>query len=124
MINEGKVCEVSWGRVRFVTWPLLSLAGVPEFVFCESVEFLFREVTFADEISEDEGQDGVAVVVGAVDLVAALGEPAFQFPEIGGLSDGSGAPLGFLNDGIQFPLEGCSFQTPAGMVAILVTAAS
>ncbi len=51
-----------------------------ELVRSEAAEIVFGEASFGEEGGEDEREDGVAVVVLAIDLSAALGEPALQFP--------------------------------------------
>ena len=49
----------------------------------------------AEEIRENEREDRVAVVVHAIDLLAALGEVLFKFPEIGRLLNLRGLAFGF-----------------------------
>jgi len=66
-----------------------------ELVGGEAKEIVFGETTGAEQAGEDLGQDGVAVVEGAVDPAALLTEPAFQFPEFRGFPDPGGAFLGF-----------------------------
>jgi hypothetical protein len=61
------------------------------------MQFRFAESFLPDEVSEDEGQDGVAVVVGSVDLLSSLAEPVLQLPEIGGMCDLGGAVLGIAD---------------------------
>jgi hypothetical protein len=58
---------------------------VAEFVFAQAVQFGLVEAATAEEICEDEGEDRVAVVVLAVDFLAALSKVPFQFPEAGRL---------------------------------------
>jgi hypothetical protein len=58
-----------------------------EFVFAEAVQFLLDEAATAEEIRENEREDRVAVVVHAIDLLPALSEVLFQFPEAGRLSN-------------------------------------
>ena len=56
------------------------MADSVELFLGEAVEVVFREVAIAKQGCEDQWEDGVAEVEGAVDLVAALTEPAFQLP--------------------------------------------
>jgi hypothetical protein len=47
---------------------------VAELVFAEAVQLVLVEAATAEEVCEDEREDRVAVVVLAIDLLAALGE--------------------------------------------------
>jgi hypothetical protein len=55
-----------------------------ELVLGQAVQVLLGEAALADEVGEDDGEDGVAEVELAVDLFAALGEEVFQIPQLGG----------------------------------------
>jgi hypothetical protein len=46
-----------------------------------------RRPAFLDQVGEDAQEDGIAVVVLAVDFLAALGSITFQLPQIGRLLD-------------------------------------
>jgi hypothetical protein len=49
----------------------------------------FAEAAFLDQVGEDAQEDGIAVVVQAVDFFAALGSITFQLPQVGRLLDPS-----------------------------------
>src|SRR5579862_7642012 len=53
-----------------------------EFVRSEASQVVFADLAGAEQPGEDARQDGVAVVESAIDLAAALPEPAFQFPQV------------------------------------------
>lgn len=77
-----------------------------ELVRGETAEVVFGDLAVAEQGGEDDRQDGIAVVEGAVDPAAALGEPVLQVPEFGGFRDPGGAFPGFPDNGLQFPAEG------------------
>jgi len=51
------------------------VADAAELVFSDAVELVIAEASIAEQNSEDEREDGVAVVVIVVDLLAPLGQP-------------------------------------------------
>jgi hypothetical protein len=84
-----------------------------ELVLPEAAQVVFGEAPVAEEGGEDERENGVAVIVFAVYLLAALGEPALQLPQLGRLLDLGGPFLGFPDDRLQLPPE-CQVEGPAG----------
>jgi len=70
-----------------------ALADGFELVLPEAAQVVFGEASFAEEGCEDEREDGVAVVVLAVDLLAALCQPALQLPQCGWLMNLRGPVL-------------------------------
>jgi len=82
------------------------MADGVELVRGEAVEVVFGKATVAEQAGEDEGQDGVAVVEGAVDPAMLFPEPVFQFPQVRGFRDPRGAFLGFAEGACEFPAEG------------------
>jgi hypothetical protein len=74
---------------------------VAEFVFAQVVQLVLVDAATTEEVCEDEGEDRVAVVVLAVDLLAALSEVPFQLPEAGRLLNLRSLAFGFLDDRIQ-----------------------
>jgi hypothetical protein len=67
-----------------------------QLVFAEAVQFLLNEAAPAEEIRENEREDRIAVVVHAIDLLPALGEVLFKFPETGRLLNLRGLAFRFL----------------------------
>ncbi len=84
----------------------------------EAVEVVFGEMSVAEQRSEDDGQDGVAELEGAVEPVAAFGEPALQFPESGGLGGTRSALPGLADDSIEFAAA-CEVEGPAGVYRVV-----
>jgi hypothetical protein len=82
-----------------------ALADGFELVLPEAAQLVFGEASFAEEGCEDEREDGVAVVVLAVDLLAALCQPALQLPQCGWLMNLRGPVLSFPDDCLQLPPE-------------------
>jgi hypothetical protein len=68
---------------------------VAELVFAEAVQLVLVEAATDEEVCEDEREDRVAVVVLAVDLLAALSEVMFQLPEAGRLLNRRSLAFGF-----------------------------
>jgi len=66
-----------------------------ELVFAEAAQLVLDEAATAEEVREDEGEDRVAVIVQAVDLLPALSEVLFQLPEAGRLLNLRGFAFGF-----------------------------
>jgi hypothetical protein len=71
----------------------------------------------AEQVGEDGGWDGVAVVEVAVDPAALFAEAAFQFPKVRGFPDPRDAFLSFPEDGIKFASEGAVEDSASGGVS-------
>jgi hypothetical protein len=69
------------------------------------VQLVLVEAATAEEVCEEEREDRVAVVVLAVDLLAALSEVLFQLPEAGRLLNLRGLASGFQDDRLQLPTK-------------------
>jgi len=102
------------------------VADSVELVRGEAVQVVFGDAAIAEQVGEDDRQDGVAVIEGTVDLAALLTEPAFQFPEFRGFPDPGGAFLGFPDDGLQFAAEGrvCAVDSTLSGVTLYIYNAS
>lgn len=72
----------------------------------EAVEVVFGEATGAEQVGEDVGQDGVAVIEVVIDAAALFAKPPFQVPEVRGFRDPRGVFLCFPDDGFEFPAKG------------------
>ena len=76
------------------------------------MQLVLIEAATAEEVCEDEREDRVAVVVLAIDLLAALGEVPFQLPEAGRLLNLRSLGFSFQDDRLQLPrkrlIEGAS----------------
>ena len=57
--------------------------GQAELIFRQAVQVLLGEATFAEEVSEDEREHGIAVVVEAVDVCCAAGSGTVPNPRVG-----------------------------------------